>query len=384
MEYVLLSDVGSFSDERISIEHVTVDNYISTENMIPDKGGVVQASSLPDAKKVSKYNPGDILLSNIRPYFKKIWFADCIGGCSNDVLVFHPNKGIDAKFLYYVLSDNNFFNYATLTSKGTKMPRGTKHAILKYWVPNLPLQDQKEISSILSAYDSLIENNQKRIKLLEQVAENLYKEWFVRFRFPGYESVEFEDGLPKNWKHGKLKEISLDSGKSEKKENRYNYPAYVPIDCISSHSMVLGSIDSIDNAESSLISFKKTDILFGAMRPYFHKVIMAPFHGLTRSTCFVVSPKNESYRYFLYLLLFQKSSIDYATTVCVGSTMPYTVWRDFSRMPVVIPSEDIVKEFGAIVKPIINSIERLYFSNDYLVKQRDLLLPRLMSGKLSI
>ena len=208
MEYVLLSDVGSFSDERISIERVTVDNYISTENMVPDKGGVIQASSLPDAKKVSKYTPGDIILSNIRPYFKKSWFADCIGGCSNDVLVFHPNNGIDAKFLYYVLSDNNFFNYATLTSKGTKMPRGTKHAILKYWVPNLPLTTQQKMASILSAYDSQIENNQKRIKLLEQMAENFYKEWFVRFRFPGYETAEFEGGVPKGWKIVKLNSVA--------------------------------------------------------------------------------------------------------------------------------------------------------------------------------
>lgn len=384
MEYVLLSDVGSFSDERISIGHVTVDNYISTENMVPNKGGVIQASSLPDAKKVSKYNPGDILLSNIRPYFKKIWFADCIGGCSNDVLVFHPNKDIDAKFLYYVLSDNNFFNYATLTSKGTKMPRGTKRAILKYWIPNLSLATQQKIASLLSAYDSQIENNQKRIKLLEQMAESLYKEWFVRFRFPGYETAEFEDGLPKGWRCGKLKNIAQDSGKSEKKDNRDKYPAYVPIDCIGSHSMVLGSMDSIENAESSLVSFKKTDILFGAMRPYFHKVIMAPFSGLTRSTCFVISPKDESYRYFLYLLLFQKSSIDYATTICVGSTMPYTVWKDYSRMPIVIPTEDIVIRFAKVVKPIIDSIESIYFCNNYLVKQRDLLLPRLMSGKLSI
>ena len=219
MQYVLLSDVGSFSNERISIEHVTVDNYISTENMVSDKGGVVQASALPDAKKVAKYNPEDILLSNIRPYFKKIWFANRTGGCSNDVLVVHPNKGIDAKFLYYVLSDNNFFNYDTLTAKGTKMPRGTKHAILRYWIPNIPLQDQQKIASILSAYDSLIEHNKKRIKLLEQMAENLYKEWFVRFRFPGYETAEFEGGVPKGWRIEKLGNVAnIRTGKCNRED----------------------------------------------------------------------------------------------------------------------------------------------------------------------
>ena len=289
---------------------------------------------------------------------------------------------LDKTYFYYYLK-----YYTPLWLSGTNgatMVHITKASMekKKLYLPTLP--QQQKIASILSAYDSQIEINQKRIKLLEQMAENLYKEWFVRFRFPGYETAEFEDGLPKGWRCGKLKNIAQDSGKSEKKDNRDKYPAYVPIDCIGSHSMVLGSMDSIENAESSLVSFKKTDILFGAMRPYFHKVIMAPFSGLTRSTCFVISPKNESYRYFLYLLLFQKSSIDYATTICVGSTMPYTVWKDYSRMPIVIPTEDIVIRFAKAVRPIIDLIESLYFSNNYLVKQRDLLLPRLMSGKLSI
>lgn len=289
---------------------------------------------------------------------------------------------LDKTYFFYYLK-----YYTPLWLSGTNgatMVHITKASMekKKLYLPTLP--QQQKIASILSAYDSQIEINQKRIKLLEQMAENLYKEWFVRFRFPGYETAEFEDGLPKGWRCGKLKNIAQDSGKSEKKDNRDKYPAYVPIDCIGSHSMVLGSMDSIENAESSLVSFKKTDILFGAMRPYFHKVIMAPFSGLTRSTCFVISPKNESYRYFLYLLLFQKSSIDYATTICVGSTMPYTVWKDYSRMPIVIPTEDIVIRFAKAVRPIIDLIESLYFSNNYLVKQRDLLLPRLMSGKLSI
>ena len=290
---------------------------------------------------------------------------------------------INNLYLYYYLKLN--LNYIKNFASGATFPELSANRIKNIKITFCKsLHEQQKIASLLSAYDSQIENNQKRIKLLEQMAESLYKEWFVRFRFPGYETAEFEDGLPKGWRCGKLKNIAQDSGKSEKKDNRDKYPAYVPIDCIGSHSMVLGSMDSIENAESSLVSFKKTDILFGAMRPYFHKVIMAPFSGLTRSTCFVISPKNESYRYFLYLLLFQKSSIDYATTICVGSTMPYTVWKDYSRMPIVIPTEDIVIRFAKVVKPIIDSIESIYFCNNYLVKQRDLLLPRLMSGKLSI
>lgn len=99
------------------------------------------------------------------------------------------NKTVDNKFLYYVLSDNNFFNYSTVTSKGTKMPRGSKNAIMKYWVPDLDLPTQRKIADILSSYDELIKANNERIELLEQVAQELYREWFVRFRFPGHENA---------------------------------------------------------------------------------------------------------------------------------------------------------------------------------------------------
>ena len=180
MKYRALSTACEYRKDRIFVDEVNEFNYISTENMLPDKGGVDVASSVAEGKTFPSYKDGDILLSNIRPYFKKIWFANKKGGCSNDVLVLKPNKSVDAKFLYYVLSDNNFFNYSTVTSKGTKMPRGSKTAIMKYLVPDIDMPTQKRIADILSAYDDLIENNNRRIALLEKAAQELYKEWFVR------------------------------------------------------------------------------------------------------------------------------------------------------------------------------------------------------------
>ena len=199
IKYVTLSAVCDYCSDRVSATSVTVNNYISTENMLPNKGGIEAADSVPELRTFSGYSAGDILLSNIRPYFQKIWFADRSGGCSNDVLVLRAKENTDAKFLYYVLSDNNFFNYDTVTSKGTKMPRGSKSAIMKYLVPDIDLPIQKRIADILSAYDDLIENNNRRIALLEKAARELYKEWFVRFRFPGYETAQFKDGLPSGW-----------------------------------------------------------------------------------------------------------------------------------------------------------------------------------------
>ena len=380
MEYVLLSDVGSFSDERISMEHVTVDNYISTENMVPNKGGVIQASSLPDAKKVSKYNPGDILLSNIRPYFKKIWFADCSGGCSNDVLVFHPNKDIDAKFLYYVLSDNNFFNYATLTSKGTKMPRGTKHAILKYWIPSLPLKTQQRIASILSAYDSQIENNQIRIKLLEQMAENLYKEWFVRFRFPGYETAEFEGEEPKGWRQVTLGEYAnVIMGQSPESCFYNNEKQGLPF-----HQGV-GSYgdfylqDDIYSTEGKRLA-EANSIIFSVRAPVgrinitLNKIILG--RGVAG-----INAKNGNNAFLLWLLKHKFSKED---IIGNGSIFTSVTKDELLGQKVLIPTRTIEESFNTTASNIEKEIRSLTIQKDNLTLQRDHLLPRLMSGKLSI
>ena len=149
--YRQLSSCCTYAKKRISAISVSTENYITTDNMLPHRKGVETAKSVPDSKTFHRYDPEDILISNIRPYFQKIWFANKIGGCSADVLVLETNDSVNKKFLYYVLSDSNFFNYATVTSKGTKMPRGTKSAIMRYLVPDISLSAQKQIADILSA-----------------------------------------------------------------------------------------------------------------------------------------------------------------------------------------------------------------------------------------
>ncbi|MDR2733372.1 MAG: restriction endonuclease subunit S [Spirochaetota bacterium] len=154
-----LSDVCAFADERVSVSSLDSDNYISTENMLPNKEGVTRSAGLPNVPQTQAYQPGDVLVSNIRPYFRKIWLANCKGGCSNDVLVLRANQQVDSAFLYYLLSDDNFFDYATATAKGTKMPRGDKSAIMRYEVPDLPLDVQKKIAATLSCLDDKIALN---------------------------------------------------------------------------------------------------------------------------------------------------------------------------------------------------------------------------------
>ena len=161
-----LSDICYFGKEKIAVDTLNEENYISTENMLPNKGGIVKASSLPTIAQVNSFGVGDVLVSNIRPYFKKVWHAEFEGGCSNDVLVFKTEEGIDSYFLYYVLANDDFFAYSMATSKGTKMPRGDKIALMEYKVPKYSFYDQRKISSVLTSID-------RKILINNDINENL-------------------------------------------------------------------------------------------------------------------------------------------------------------------------------------------------------------------
>lgn len=121
-----LKDIVIIRSEKTKAENVY--NYISTENMLPNKGGIVLTNTVPNGGNLSVYKKGDVLLSNIRPYFKKIWLATHDGTASNDVIVFQSRQNIDNRYLYYVLADDNFFSYVMTGAKGTKMPRGGQKA----------------------------------------------------------------------------------------------------------------------------------------------------------------------------------------------------------------------------------------------------------------
>ena len=190
-----LEDICCFRKEKVEVENLNTQNYISTENMLSNKRGITGASSLPTVLLTQKYKKDDVLVSNIRPYFKKIWQAKYDGGCSNDVLVFVPDSNIDKDFLYYVLADDDFFTYSMATSKGTKMPRGDKVSIMQYEVPLFDLHTQKKIASILKSLDEKIELNNKINNNLEQQAQEIYQQMFI-------------DNAASNWKEGTLSDIA--------------------------------------------------------------------------------------------------------------------------------------------------------------------------------
>lgn len=158
---VKLKDICFFCKDKTNVSELNNQTYISTENMLPNRAGVTTATTLPTGELTPSFEIDDTLVSNIRPYFKKIWKATFSGGCSADVLVFKAKENISKDYLYYVLADEEFFKYSMATSKGTKMPRGDKTSIMNYPVKLPPLPTQQKIAAILSSLDDKIELNNK-------------------------------------------------------------------------------------------------------------------------------------------------------------------------------------------------------------------------------
>lgn len=412
MEYQFLKECAKYSSLRISA--ITKDTYISTENMLPNKGGVVPITNdkIPDCKSMTKYESSDILISNIRPYFCKIWFATREGGCSNDVLVIKAKKEMSPKFLYYVLSDKNFFNYDTITSKGTKMPRGNKNAIMKYLVPKVEFPIQQKIASILSTYDTLIENNNRRIRLLEQMAENLYKEWFVRFRFPGHEKVETEKSkygkVPSTFKFIKMQEafdyyIGGGWGEEEKSDEfpkeasvirGTDFPKIWQYDISTcprrfhktknykARQLEDGDVIMEISGGTSEQPVGRVVLITQELLDRFEngKVICASFCKLIRLQKNIVSPY-----YFYYWLRFL-----YDTRIIDRYQLQSTGIINFKFEPflrkgdIMLPPQNIMEKFAKQVGSLHKEMNKLAQQNTLLTRQRDLLLPRLMSGKLEV
>ena len=163
-KYISLDQISSFETSKVYVNDINLKQYISTENMVSNLGGITVATNKPEKGKITQFLEEDILISNIRPYLKKIWFANEKGGCSSDILVLRPNDKINSKYLYYLLSSDKFFNYMMTTSKGTKMPRGDKNAIKKFKIPLVPIIEQNTWVNLLSQIDKKLILMQKKHK----------------------------------------------------------------------------------------------------------------------------------------------------------------------------------------------------------------------------
>lgn len=372
-----LSDICDYGKDRIEVSSLDNSNYISTENMLPNRAGITTATTLPTGEYTPSFEIDDTLVSNIRPYFKKIWKATFSGGCSADVLVFKAKENVSKEYLYYVLADDEFFKYSMTTSKGTKMPRGDKTSIMNYPIKLPPLPTQQKIAAILSSLDDKIELNNKINTNLEQQAGALFKSWFVDFE-------PFGGKMPEEWKVGKLSDV-LRLKKNPIQPGEDTSLPYLPIDLIPIKSLAIREVRPNEEALSSLLRFEENDILIGAMRVYFHRVAIAPFDGITRTTCFVLEPFNPKYFAYAAITCNQDLAIDYAQKTSKGSTMPYAVWEGgLGDFEIPIPDEVTAEKFNNIVEPFLEQIKKSYFETKNLQELRESLLPKLMNGEIEV
>ena len=368
-----LSDICTFTDERIAVTDLDLDNYISTENMLQNKEGVIRSAGLPTVNQIQAYQPGDVLISNIRPYFKKIWYADRSGGCSNDVLVLRPKENTYPGFLYYLLSDNAFFNYATATAKGTKMPRGDKDAIMKYEVPNLPICIQIKIADILSALDAQISNNKAINNHLEQIAQAIFKSWFVDFE-------PFGGKMPKDWREGILSDIATVMMGQSPAGTTFNTDG-------------IGTVFYQGRAEfgfrfpsrrlfttQSKRMAMKGDVLVSIRAPVGDLNVAFEPCCLGRGLAAIQSNNCQSFILYTMFVLKRVLNIYNGEGTVFGSINK----DDMMNLPILIPSSQILQRFEVLVNPIDAAIETNYVENCHLQNLRDALLPRLMSGEIDV
>ena len=334
-----------------------------------------------------KMKPGTLILSASGslgiPHFLGV------EGCIHDGWIYMDNiHDIDKQYLYYLLLTMR--PYFDNLSYGAAIQNINTTILSKTKIEVPGIQSQEKIGLMLSAYDNLIENNNKRIKLLEQMAENLYKEWFVRFRFPGYEDTEFEDGMPRGWVREKigLHYNTCSGGTPSRKHEEYYTEGTIP--WVKTGEIKDGIIIHTDECitEAGIKGSSAKLLPQGAVVMAMYGVNIGMLAYLDsemtcNQACCVFNDKNKiNSRHYLFHYLY--SIRDYLLLIGFGAAQQNLSQDLIKKVKIVIPPAELIKEFDKQKEPLYQTIRALMMQNDKLIKQRDALLPRLMSGKLEV
>ena len=377
-----LGDVCSYSKERINISKLNNENYISTENMLPNRGGITKATTLPTAEFTPSFEKKDTLVSNIRPYFKKIWKAEFSGGCSADVLVFKANEKVSKDYLYYILADDEFFKYSMATSKGTKMPRGDKLAIMNYPILLPNFSTQQKIAQILSSLDDRIELNNKINDNLEQQAQAIFKSWFVDFE-------PFGGKMPEGWRMGKVGDLGeIICGKTPSTKIKEYYGNECPFITIPDmHNNVYACFTerylSKLGMESQIGKSLPVNSVCVSCIATPGLVILTDKISQTNQQINSIIPNKNMSSYYVYLLM-QSLAETIKMLGASGSTTSNLNKDQFSKIDVLIPAIYELKIFNSIVEPLFQNIRNNIHENQNLASLRDTLLPKLMNGEIEV
>ena len=311
----------------------------------------------------------------------RFWSSD------NTLVAFPATNEFDAKFLFYLLHNTKLSRYAG----GAAQPLVTQTVLKQVKVEVPPFTTQRRIGGILSAYDDLIENNQRRIKILEEMARSLYREWFVHFRFPGHEKAKMVPSslgpIPQGWEVKKLGDIADVNRTQIHPRTAPDEVHYIDISSVSP-----GQIDDTitypftEAPGRARRIVQHADILWSCVRPNrrSHALVMQPDHGTIASTGFAVLTATKVPFTFLYLATTTDDFVTFLANNATGAAYPAVTATTFEDAVLLIPPVALLKKFGEATIPMAEKIHILQRQNQNLHRTRDLLLPRLLSGQVNV
>lgn len=398
---VSLDTAASYSELRIKSAEVDLESFISIDNILPNKQGITLASNLPPQDcMMPAYKAGNILVGNIRPYLKKIWFANKNGGCSADVLVFEAKKGYSPQYLYYALFRDDFFKHMMRGKKGTKMPRGDKRQIMDFLVPDYPQIKQERIAKVLSTLDAKIENCKRISNKLEALAKTLYRYWFVQFDFPdekgkpyktsGGEMVHNSDvkrNIPFGWEAKTLAtvlETSLGGTPSTRNKEFWDNGTFHWLNSgeVADFPVVTSELKITNTAikSSNTELLPKRTVLLSITR-HLRPTILAIDACVNQS---VVGIKESGLIKCSYIYPYLQCEIPRYLVIRTGNQQPHINKETIDNSMLVIPPDNILKKYNQITEPLYTAILSNALQSLELTKLRDWLLPLLMNGQVTV
>ena len=298
----------------------------------------------------------------------------------NTTLYVKDYKGNLPAYVYYFLQTMHLENF----NAGAGVPTLNQNHLHKLKISIPPLPIQKKIAAVLSAYDDLIENNNRRIAIVEKMAEEIYREWFVRMRFSGHEKVKFHKGVPEGWEETKIEKLCDEKRIGIKLKNVEYNTKYIGLEHLPRRSISIKDSDTVESIQSDKLLFKDRDILFCKIRPYLHKVALAHFSGACSTDTIIIRPRKVEYEGLILFTVFSTTFIELATASAKGTKMPRADWDFLKQLEILLPSKNILATFQTQLDSYFALICNYLSANERLKQSRDRLLSRLLSGKLSV
>ena len=397
-----LSSIADYVTDKISSNDIALREYVTTDCILQNKKGREIATNLPPQSCcLTRYQRSDVLIANIRPYLKKVWFADIDGGASSDVLVFRAKEGHSPSFLYAVLLQDSFFDYVMQGAKGSKMPRGDKEQILRYEMPTLSCSEES-IGTFFLNLDQKIRLNEQINQNLTAMAKQLYDYWFVQFDFPNEEGKPYKSSggemvwnkklkreIPKGWNISLIKDFATTYSGGTPKSTNIEYYNNGEIAWINSGELNSPIITKTTNyitkcglENSSAKLYPSNSILVAMYGATAGKVSLLTFEACSNQAVCGIIPTIENMLYYVYFHI--SSLYSHFITLSTGSARDNISQNTIKNILLPIPTRNILKLFdekiGSIYQMIVNNYQQI----DSLAMQRDELLPLLMNGQVSV